>query len=185
MSIPKLNNEYIETARITAFNPSSIDLIIKQYEDLTLVIYKHIEDGKEDKLNKLCELYNNYLLQLSNHVSPWVAGRSNYKAKTTTSIDKALRAMTDYVEEITKELEVIDYQKNKDKYDKKEKDKKVNRLIGEIGYFQDINKKLFYERLVELHDIDKNIFKKVHKALGEKIANNSKAAKLYRELEES
>ena len=184
LMIPKLNNEYIESARTTAFNPSSIDNIQKQYEDVALVIHKHIEEGKEDKLNMLCVLYNNYLLQLGSHVSPWVAGRSNYKAKSTTPIDKALRAITDYVEEIEAELKEIDYQKNKEKYDKQEKIKRTTSLINEIGYYQDINKTLFYKTLVELYEVDKDIFIKTYEhfdACG-KIASNSKAAKLYKEL---
>lgn len=86
-----------------------------------------------------------------------------------------------YLEVIEKELKEVDYRKNKEKYQKQEKNREIGRLINDIGYFQDINKTLFYSALVELHDLDIDIFIKVydHMYSTGKISNNSKPAKLY------
>lgn len=183
--IPRLNVKYIEGAKLTAFRAENIDNIIKGYKDVAASIEKHIEKGKEEKLSKLCDLYDNYLYALGNHVGAAVAGRSKYKSQSTGPIDKALRKIIDYVEVIEEELKQIDYEKNKEKYDKqKEMQKKIS-LINEIGYYQDINKTLFYQKLVELHDLDEDTFKKVYDAVKDKMANNSKAAKLYKKLVEN
>lgn len=81
-SIPKLNQEYIKQAKLTAFRAENIDAIVKDYENIPLNIDKNIKNNKETKLNKLCELYDDYLYTLGNYVSQCVAGGSNYK-KTT------------------------------------------------------------------------------------------------------
>lgn len=180
-SIPKLNQEYIKQAKLTAFRAENIDAIVKDYENIALNIDKNIKNNKEIKLNKLCELYDDYLYTLGNYVSPWVAGGSNYKKQPTRQIDKSSRQITNYLEVIEKELKEVDYRKNKEKYQKQEKNREIGRLINDIGYFQDINKTLFYSALVELHDLDIDVFIKVYDhmySIG-KINNNSKPAKLY------
>ena len=181
-STPKLNQDYIKQAKLTAFRATSIDVIVRDYEKMANEININIKKDKGMKLNKLCELYNNYLYALGNHVSPWVAGGSNYKRQSTSPIDKGLEKITNYVETIEKELKEIDYQKNKQKYDNQKRKQNKISLINKIGYFQDINKALFYESLVELYDLDKDTFIKVYNVVGNKIADNSKPAKLYSKI---
>jgi|SRR5699024_11199192 len=180
--IPKLNEEYIESAKLTAFRAKNIDTIIKQYEKTAHQIHENIEENKGEKLNKLCNLYNNHLQALSNYVSKWTSGRESHKEQSTSAIDKSNDAIMEFENKIYEELKEIDYQNNKEHYDRKKKRKEIAKTLQEIGYYKRINRSLFYESLVKLYHLDKRTFKTAYKELENMIAGNSRPAMLYKEM---
>lgn len=177
--IPKLNPKYIESAKITAFRSSSVDSIIKQYEHMGNKIYRNVIEDRTEKLNKLTKLYNNHLMILGDNVSEWTAGRSNHKKNNIDSITKSTNDILSYIQKIDKEVKEIKGNSSK------ESNTRIKlRLLNDIGYYQSINKKLFYESLVKLYYLDKNTFKLTYKQLANKISAKSNPAKLYKDLKE-
>lgn len=171
--MPKLDEELIEKAKITAFRPTSIDIIINQYKQMLENINNNITVDKELKISKLCNIYNNHLKVLGNNVSEWTAGRANYKSKTINTIDGSIQKMIEFENEIYKEIK---------QNETKPKGKSKVSLLNDIAYYQDINKTLFYESLVNLYHLDKNTFKLAYKQLENKISSKSKPYRLYKEV---
>ena len=180
--IPKLSKEYIESAKLTAFRAENIDTIIKGYKKTAQQIHENIEENKEEKLNKLCNLYNNHLQTLSNYVSKWTSGRASHKGQSTRAIDKSNDAIVEFENEIYEELKEADYQNNKEKYDKKKQRREVAKTLQEIGYYRNVNKSLFYKSLAKLYDLDQRTFKTAYKQLKGEIRQNSSPAILYKEM---
>lgn len=180
----ELDEKLISSARITVFNPRNVDRLVDDYDDQVKLINESEIENQNEWLEEAHHLYTQHLTILSNYVSDWTAGRESHKANATSPIDKSNKRLMDFSEKLTEELEHQDYKKNKEHYDWIAHRKKLGQLIQEIGMYRNSNRSLFYEKLIELYELDKKYFKKVYNMVEDDIANNSRVAKLRELVEE-